>query len=101
MIALRQPLLLLLLPALLWLAWRMPYRWGIPSSRPSSPLQRLTARWFPMALALLIGLAATGPEWRQEVKGMAPVVDFGKLDHVLLVTGGAARDVASHFLNDG
>jgi rod shape-determining protein MreC len=32
---------------------------------------------------------------------LAPVVDFGKLDHVLLVTGDAARDVASHFLNDG
>jgi Ca-activated chloride channel family protein len=75
-IALRHPLLLLLLPGLLWLAWRMPYRWGIPSSRPSSTLQRLTARWFPLALALLLGLASAGPEWRKEVKGMAPVVDF-------------------------
>jgi Ca-activated chloride channel family protein len=76
MIALRFPVLLLLLPPLLWLAWRMPYRWGIPSSRPASLLQRHTARWFPMALALLLGLSAAGPEWRQEVKGMAPVVDF-------------------------
>lgn len=32
---------------------------------------------------------------------LAPAVDFGKLDHVLLVTGDAARDVASHFPSDG
>lgn len=76
MLALRHPAFLLLLPLLAWLAWRMPYRWGIPSSRPSSPLARFTARWVPMGLALMVGLAASGPEWRREVKGMAPVVDF-------------------------
>jgi rod shape-determining protein MreC len=32
---------------------------------------------------------------------LVPAVDFGKLDHVLLVTGDAARDVASHFPGDG
>jgi rod shape-determining protein MreC len=32
---------------------------------------------------------------------LVPAVDFGKLDHVLLVTGDAARDVASHFQGDG
>lgn len=32
---------------------------------------------------------------------LAPAVDFGKLDHVLLVTGDAARDVANAFPNDG
>lgn len=76
MISLRFPGLLLMLLPLMWLAWRMPYRWGIPSSRPASRLQRQTARWFPMFLAILLGLASAGPEWRREVKGMAPVVDF-------------------------
>lgn len=32
---------------------------------------------------------------------LAPAVDFGKVDHVLLVTGDAARDVAGHFRDDG
>jgi len=32
---------------------------------------------------------------------LTPAVDFGKLDHVLVVTGDAARDVASHFPSDG
>jgi rod shape-determining protein MreC len=31
---------------------------------------------------------------------LVPVVDFGKVDHVLLVTGDAARDVAAHFANE-
>ena len=76
MILLRAPYLLLLLPPLLWLVWRKPYRWGIPASRPASPLARHTARWIPPLLAILLVAAAAGPEWRDEVKGMAPVVDF-------------------------
>lgn len=76
MIALRAPYLLLLLPPLFWLIWRKPYRWGIPSSRPASHLARLTARWMPPLLATLLVLAAAGPEWRTDVKGQAPVVDF-------------------------
>ncbi len=76
MIALRHPLLLLLaLPLLVW-AWRAVYRWGIPSSRPSGPLARLTSHWIPVLLALALGLAAAGPEWRTPVRGVAPVVDF-------------------------
>lgn len=31
---------------------------------------------------------------------LTPVVDFGKVDHVLLVTGDAARDVAAHFADE-
>jgi Ca-activated chloride channel family protein len=76
MIALRQPLLLLVaVPLLIW-AWRVVYRWGIPSSRPSSALGRLSSHWLPVLLALALGLAAAGPEWRQPIRGAAPVVDF-------------------------
>jgi rod shape-determining protein MreC len=32
---------------------------------------------------------------------LAPAVDFGRIDEVLLVTGDATRDVASHFPGDG
>ncbi|WLT32873.1 VWA domain-containing protein [Geothrix sp. PMB-07] len=76
MIALRHPLLLLAaVPLVLW-AWRVSYRWGIPSSRPSSRLGRLSSRWLPILVAMILGLAATGPEWRTAVRGAAPVVDF-------------------------
>ncbi len=76
MIALRHPLLLLLaVPLMLW-AWRVVYRWGIPSSRPSSTLARHTSHWMPVLLALTLGIAAAGPEWRKALRGTAPVVDF-------------------------
>lgn len=76
MIALRHPLLLLVaVPLLIW-AWRVAYRWGIPSSRPSSALGRHTSHWLPVLLALALGLAAAGPEWRTPIRGAAPVVDF-------------------------
>ena len=76
MIAFRHPFLLLaLVPLVLW-AWRVVYRWGIPSSRPSGHLARLSSHWLPVLLALCLGLAAAGPEWRTNVRGMAPVVDF-------------------------
>jgi Ca-activated chloride channel family protein len=76
MIALRHPLLLLVALLLLLWAWRVPYRWGIPASRPSSPLARYTSHWLPVLLALVLGLAAAGPEWRSPLRGAAPVVDF-------------------------
>lgn len=76
MIALRHPwFLLLVIPLLVW-AWRARYRWGIPSPRPSSRLGRWSAHLLPPLLVLVLGLAATGPEWRSGVKGLAPVVDF-------------------------
>jgi len=76
LIALRHPLLFLVAaPVLLW-AWRVVYRWGIPSSRPSSRLGRLSSHWLPVFLALALGLAAAGPEWRRPLRGTAPVVDF-------------------------
>ncbi|NWJ40159.1 MAG: VWA domain-containing protein [Geothrix sp.] len=76
MIALRHPLLMLLaVPLVVW-AWRVVYRWGIPSSRPSSRLARLTSHWIPILLALALGLAAAGPEWRTPLRGIAPVVDL-------------------------
>lgn len=76
MIALRHPLLLLVAAPLLLAAWRAIYRWGIPSSRPSSRLGRHTSHWIPVLLALALALAAAGPEWRSPIRGMAPVVDF-------------------------
>jgi len=76
MIALRHPALLLLaVPLLIW-AWRVVYRWGIPSSRPSSAFARHGSHWIPVLLALALGLAAAGPEWRSPLRGVAPVVDF-------------------------
>ncbi|HEY3401233.1 MAG TPA: VWA domain-containing protein [Geothrix sp.] len=76
MITLRHPLLLLLaVPLLIW-AWRVIYRWGIPSSRPSGHLARLSSHWMPPLLALALALAAAGPEWRSPLRGVAPVVDF-------------------------
>lgn len=76
MIALRHPLLLLAaLPLVVW-AWRVSYRWGIPSSRPSGRLGRLTSHWLPILVTMILGLAATGPEWRTALRGTAPVVDF-------------------------
>jgi Ca-activated chloride channel family protein len=76
MIDLRQPLLLLAgAPLLVW-AWRVVYRWGIPSSRPSSGLARFTSHWIPVLLAFVLALAAAGPEWRSPIRGVAPVVDF-------------------------
>jgi len=76
MIALRHPLVLLVaVPMLIW-AWRAIYRWGIPSSRPSSALARYSSHWIPVLLTLALGLAAVGPEWRSPLRGIAPVVDF-------------------------
>ncbi|MCM2250302.1 MAG: hypothetical protein NDI58_07065, partial [Geothrix sp.] len=76
MIGLRHPLLLLAaVPLLVW-AWRVVYRWGIPASRPSSALARHSSHWLPPLLALALGLAAAGPEWRTPLRGAAPVVDF-------------------------
>jgi Ca-activated chloride channel family protein len=75
-ISLRYPAALLAaLPLLIW-AWRVSYRWGIPSSRPSGTLARASSHWLPVLLALALGLAATGPEWRSPIRGVAPVVDF-------------------------
>jgi Ca-activated chloride channel family protein len=75
-IALRFPFLLgLLLPGL-WLAWRTSYRWGIPSARPTGRFGRLLARILPFGLVLLTVGAAAGPEFRRELRGAAPVVDF-------------------------
>ena len=76
MIALRFPFLLLLLPPALWVAWRAPYRWGIPHERPTSRFARVMAHVIPATLATLLVIAASGPEWRQTVPGRAPVVDF-------------------------
>jgi len=76
MISLRYPFLLLLLAPGLWFSLRTSYRWGIPSSRPSGRLQRITARGLPALLLVLLVLAAAGPERRQVVRGQAPVVDF-------------------------
>jgi Ca-activated chloride channel homolog len=76
MITLRYPLMLLVAVSLLIWAWRGIYRWGIPSSRPSSALARYSSHWIPVLLALALGLAAAGPEWRSPIRGVAPVVDF-------------------------
>lgn len=76
MIAFRHPLLLFLAAPLVVWAWRVVYRWGIPSSRPSSRLGRFSSHWLPVLAALALGLAAAGPEWRRPVRGAAPVVDF-------------------------
>jgi len=76
MIALRHPLLLLVaVPLVVW-AWRVSYRWGIPSSRPSSRMARFSSHWLPILVAMVLGLAAAGPEWRTTLRGVAPVVDF-------------------------
>jgi Ca-activated chloride channel homolog len=76
MIALRTPYLLLLLIPILWAAWRIPYRWGIPSERPASLFARTTARFLPMLLGALLVIAAAGPERRKVLRGEVPVVDF-------------------------
>ena len=76
MIALRYPALLLLLAPGLWFALRASYRWGIPSSRPASPIARWSAHWLPTLIVALLVLAAAGPERRMPVRGRAPVVDF-------------------------
>ncbi|MBI4912066.1 MAG: VWA domain-containing protein [Acidobacteria bacterium] len=76
MIALRYPLLLLLLVPGLWAAWRASYRWGIPSARPTGRIARVLARALPAILMGLLVLAASGPELRRVLKGRAPVVDF-------------------------
>lgn len=76
MITLRYPLLLLLLIPALWGALRAAYRWGIPHERPTSRLEHYTARFLPYLLSITLVLAASGPEWREEVRGLVPVVDF-------------------------
>lgn len=76
MIHLRYPFLLLLLVPALWAAYRTAYRWGIPHERPTSHLERLSARFLPFLIGVSLVLAATGPEWREKVGGQAPVVDF-------------------------
>lgn len=76
MIALRHPALLLLLIPVLWAAWRIPYRWGIPSERPASRLARTSARFLPLVLGFLLVVAAAGPELRKVLRGEVPVVDF-------------------------
>ena len=75
-LALRHPLVLLLLAPGLWLTLRANYRWGIPSSRPSGFLAHWSARLLPTLLMAVLILAAAGPERRNTVKGLAPVVDF-------------------------
>jgi Ca-activated chloride channel homolog len=75
-IALRNPVLLLFLPAALWFAWRVSYRWGIPTERPTAQLARISSHLLPPIMALLLVLSASGPEWRSAVRGSAPVVDF-------------------------
>ena len=76
MIAFAFPWLLLLLPLSVYFGWRAVYRWGVPSSRPSTRLARITAHQVPMLLAALLALAAAGPEWRKPAEGVAPAVDF-------------------------
>jgi len=76
MIDLRHPWILLLLPVAFWALHRVPYRWGIPREAPRRALGRLLARTLPSLLALLLVLAAAGPERRVVVKGLVPVVDF-------------------------
>jgi Ca-activated chloride channel family protein len=74
--ALRYPWLLLLLLPGLWFTLRTSYRWGIPGTRPPALLEHLSALILPALLMLLLVLAASGPERRRTVKGLAPVVDF-------------------------
>ena len=76
MFELRYPYLLILLLPAIWAALRTPYRWGIPHERPTSILERTTARILPVALAISLVLGASGPEWRLHVRGQVPVVDF-------------------------
>jgi len=76
MIALRHPYLLVLLLPALWFAWRVSYRWGIPTERPTARLARISSHLLPPIMALLLVLAAAGPEWRTAVRGSSPVVDF-------------------------
>lgn len=73
---LRYPFLLLLLLPALWMAFHTNYRWGIPSDRPGRLLGRFFARSLPPVLAVVLILAAAGPEWRRPLRGTAPVVDF-------------------------
>jgi len=76
MLELRYPYLLILLIPAIWATLRAPYRWGIPHERPTSFLERYSARVIPMLLTVLLVLAAAGPEWRLHVRGQVPVVDF-------------------------
>jgi Ca-activated chloride channel family protein len=76
MIAFRNSTLLLLLLPGLWFAWRVSYRWGIPTERPTGALAKFSSHLLPPLLTLLLVLAAAGPEWRTAVRGSAPVVDF-------------------------
>jgi len=76
MIDLRYPWLLILLIPALWYAWRTPYRWGIPHSRPSTRFARIASHLVPALLAVCLIVAAAGPELRRTLRGRAPVVDF-------------------------
>jgi len=76
MIAFRNAAFLLLLIPGLWFAWRVSYRWGIPTERPTGALARFSSHLLPPLLTLLLVVAAAGPEWRSAVRGSAPVVDF-------------------------
>ena len=76
MLELRYPYLLLFLVPAIWGVLRAPYRWGIPHERPTSVLEKYSARVIPLLLALALVFAAAGPEWRVHVRGQVPVVDF-------------------------
>ena len=76
MLELRYPYLLLFLAPAIWGALRAPYRWGIPHERPTSVLEKYSARVIPLLLSLALVFAAAGPEWRVHVRGQVPVVDF-------------------------
>jgi Ca-activated chloride channel homolog len=73
---LRYPWVLVLLPLVLGVLWRSPYRWGIPRERPVARLTRILARVVPLVLSAILVLAAAGPELRRGLKGFAPAVDF-------------------------
>jgi len=64
---------------LLWIAIRNPYYWGSPGQGGTGLFSRLLkypARFAPFLLIAALSLAASGPEWRVTIAGMAPVVDF-------------------------
>ena len=94
--ALRYPWLLLLLVPGIWIAVRSSYRWGIPSSRPAGRMARWLSLLIPALLVALLVVAATVPERRTAVKGLAPVVDFAVVldgsSSMKAMDGGAKED---------